>query len=50
MKHQNKRRERTQQLREAANRIVLTEQIQNHIEQHNFNKLVEQGVIREIRE
>lgn len=50
MKHQNKRREGTQQLREATARRTMAEQADNAIEQHRFNKLVNEGVIREIRE
>lgn len=45
MKGRNKRKERTQELK-ARRRI--NEQASNAIEQHNFNKLVNQGVIVEI--
>lgn len=48
MKHQNKRRQRTQALTEAKRRYlmdVMAEQADNAIEQHRFNKLVKSGVI-----
>jgi len=45
----NKRRERTEQLLQQAYRFLMNEQAQNAIEQHNFDKLVRQGIIvREI--
>ena len=48
-KGRNKKRERTEQLKKAAIEFLLLEQAQNDIEQHNFNKLVRQGIIvREI--
>lgn len=49
MKHTNKHRDRTQALREALARRSLAEQADNAIEQHEFNKLIEQGVIIEIK-
>lgn len=48
MKGRNKRRERTEQLRNAIKRRTIAEQADNTIEQHNFSKLVNQGVIVEI--
>ena len=39
--------DRTDELRQAAKRYVIAEQAQNHIEQHNFDKLVAQGDIVE---
>lgn len=48
MKGRNKRKERTQELREATARRRINEQASNAIEQHNFNKLVNQGMIIEI--
>ena len=39
--------QRTQELRQAAKRYIVAEQAQNHIEQHNFDRLVENGVIIE---
>jgi hypothetical protein len=45
MKHQNKRRQRTEQLREALIRRRMAEMADNTIEQHRFDKMVEKGVI-----
>ena len=39
--------QRTQELRQAAERYVIAEEVQNHIEQHNFDRLVRNGVIIE---
>ena len=47
MAGRNKRRERTQQLREAIARRRMAEQADNTIEQHRFDKLVKKGVIVE---
>ena len=46
-KGRNKHRERTEQLKEAIGRRIMAEQADNAIEQHRFNKLVEQGIIVE---
>ena len=48
MKSINKRRERTQALLEATQRRRMAEQADNAIEQHRFDKLIEQGVIIEV--
>jgi len=45
MKHPNKRRERTEQLKMAQRSFLMNEQAQNDIEQYNFNKLVKTGII-----
>ena len=45
MKSTNKRRERTEALREVTARCRMAEQADNAIEQHRFNRLVDQGVI-----
>ena len=45
MKARNKRRDRTEALREATARRRMAEQADNAIEQHRFNKLVRQGVV-----
>ena len=37
--------QRTQALIQAARRRVLAEQVSNSIEQHNFDRLVRQGII-----
>jgi len=37
--------QRTDELRQTARRYVIAEEAQNHIEQHNFDRLVAQGVI-----
>ena len=37
--------QRTDELRQAAERYIIAEQAQNHIEQHNFDRLVRSGVI-----
>lgn len=42
----NKRRQRTEQLRQAIARHRMAEQADNAIEQHNFDRLVRQGFIR----
>lgn len=47
MKYLNKRRERTEALRKAIGRRRMAEQCDNTIEQHRFDKLIEQGVIVE---
>ena len=39
--------QRTDELRQAAKRCVIAEEAQSHIEQHNFNNLIAQGVIIE---
>ena len=39
--------QRTQELRQAAERYVIAEEVQNRIEQHNFDRLVRSGVIIE---
>ena len=39
--------ERTDELRQAAKRIAIAGEVQNHIEQHNFDRLVRNGVIVE---
>lgn len=41
----NKHRQRTEALRQAIARRRLSEQVDNAIEQHNFERLVEQGVV-----
>ena len=41
----NKRRERTEQLKEALSRRRMYEMADNAIEQHRFDKLVKKGVI-----
>jgi hypothetical protein len=41
----NKRRQRTEALRQATARRRMAEECDNAIEQHRFNKLIEQGVI-----
>jgi len=46
-KGRNKRKERTEQFREAIARRIIAEQADNTIEQHRFDKLVKQGVIVE---
>ncbi len=43
----NKRRHRTEQYHKAARRLVVAEEVSNRIEQHNFDKLVSQGVVVE---
>ena len=44
-----KKRERTEQLKKEAMKLLLWETAQNEIEQYNFNKLIRQGIIvREI--
>lgn len=47
-KGRNKRKERTEQLREAIGRRAIAEQADNAIEQHNFDKLVKSGTIVKI--
>ena len=37
--------DRTQQLHEAARRYTLAQQATRAIEQHNFDKLIRQGVV-----
>ena len=49
MKATNKRRQRTEALRQATARRRMAEQADNAIEQHRFDKLVEQGVIIEVK-
>ena len=49
MKSTNKRRQRTEALRGATARRRMAEQADNAIEQHRFNKLVESGVIVEVK-
>ena len=49
MKHQNKRRQRTEALIEATAQRRMAEQADNAIEQHRFDKLIEQGVIVEVK-
>lgn len=49
MKSTNKRRQRTQALIEAAARRRMAELADNTIEQHRFDKLVEKGVIVEVK-
>ena len=39
--------DRTDEIKQAARRCVIAEEAQNHIEQHNFDRLVAQGVIVE---
>lgn len=39
--------ERTEQLKQAARQYAIGRQVQDIIEQHNFNRLVAQGVIVE---
>lgn len=41
----NKRRHRTEQCHKAARRLVVAEEVSNRLEQHNFDKLVSQGVV-----
>ena len=45
MKATNKRRQRTEALRQATARRRMAEMADNAIEQHRFDKLIEQGVI-----
>ncbi len=49
MKSTNKRRQRTEALREATARRRMAKQADNAIEQHRFDKLIEQGVIVEVK-
>lgn len=49
MKHRNKRKERTEALKEAQKRFLLGEMAENVIMLHRFNKLIEQGVIVEVK-
>ena len=49
MKHQNKRRDRTEALLQATARRRMHEMADNAIEQHRFDKLIEQGVIVEVK-
>ncbi len=49
MKHQNKRRQRTEALLQATARRRMAEQADNAIEQHRFDKLIEQSVIVEVK-
>ena len=39
--------QRTQELRQVAERYVIAEEVQKRIEQHNFDRLVRSGVIIE---
>ena len=39
--------QRTDELRQAERRYIMAEQSQNHIEQHNFDRLVAQGILVE---
>lgn len=39
--------ERTEKLRQAARRYIIAEQAQNAIEQHNFDRMIWQGIIVE---
>lgn len=39
--------QRTEQLRQAAQRLVIVEEVSNTLEQHNFDRLVAQGTIVE---
>ena len=39
--------QRTEELRQSVERYIIAEQAQNHIEQHNFDRLVRSGVIIE---
>lgn len=39
--------QRTEELRDAARRYLIGSQVQDIIEQHNFNKLINQGIIVE---
>lgn len=41
----NRRRQRTEQLRQATAQRRMAEQADNAIEQHRFNRLVRSGVI-----
>ena len=41
----NKHRERTEELKQAAKAQMVNDIVVNDIEQHNFNKLVRQGII-----
>ena len=49
MKHTHKRRDRTQALIQATARRRMAEMADNTIEQHRFNKLIEQGVVVEVK-
>jgi len=37
--------QRTERLIQAARRYVIAEEVRNHIEQHNFDSLVREGMI-----
>jgi len=39
--------QRTEALQQAGKRIIIAGEVQNAIEQHNFNRLVKNGVIIE---
>lgn len=49
MKQTNKRRQRTEALIQAAARRRTYEMADNTIEQHRFNKLIERGVVVEVK-
>lgn len=44
------KQERTEQIKRVGKNIIIREQVQNSIEQHNFDRLVENGVIVEERD
>ena len=48
MKATNKRRQRTEALKQATARRRMHEMADNAIEQHRFDKLIELGVIVEV--
>lgn len=41
--------QRTDDLQHTGKRIVIAGEVQNIIEQHNFDRLIEQGVIRPVK-
>ena len=45
MKGRNKRRERTEALKQYYKNRAIAEQTENDIEQHRFNKLIKKGII-----
>jgi len=41
----NRKKQRTEHVKEIGRRIILSGQASNAIEQHNFDKLVRRGII-----